>query len=88
MQIINLIKMNIVPGILYPMQMLPLWFPKKNILDLESFSKFIWLARENLWVKMKILQLPVDSSGQVLPNLKFYNWACPTGTIWNWLHSY
>ncbi len=40
---INLIKMSILPRILYPMLKLPLWFPKKNILDLErSFSKFIW----------------------------------------------
>ncbi len=37
---------------------------------------------------MKILQLPVDNSGQALPNLKFYNWACHTRTILNWLHSY
>ncbi len=85
---INLIKMNILPRILYPMQMLPLWFPKNNILDLErSFSKFIW-QRKKLRVKMKILQLPVDSGGQALPNLKFYNWACHTRTILNWLHSH
>lgn len=80
---INLIKMNILPRILYPMQMLPLWFPKNNILDLErSFSKFIWQGKKAR-IKLKILQLPVDSGGQALPNLKFYN----CHTILNWLHS-
>lgn len=40
---ISLIKMNILPRLLYPMQMLLLWIPKKVIFDLEkAFSRFIW----------------------------------------------
>lgn len=85
---INLIRMNILPRILYPMQMLPLRFPIKSITELErSFSKFIWRGKRPR-VRMKTLQLPVDRGGQALPNLKFYNWACHIRTIWIWLQSH
>lgn len=85
---ISLIKMNILPRLLYPMQMLPLWISKKVILDLEkAFSRYIWHNKKPR-IKFKSLQLPVERGGLALPNLRFYNWACHIRIIWDWLQSH
>lgn len=55
---INLIKMNILPRLLYPMQMLPLHITKKLAKEVErDFSKFIWHGKKSR-LSMKIMQLP------------------------------
>lgn len=85
---ISLIKMNILPRLLYPLQMLPLWIPKRVISDLEkAFSRFIWHNKKPR-IKIKTLELPVEWGGLDLPNLRFYNWACHTRIIWDWLQSH
>ena len=67
---ISLIKMNVLPRILYPMQMLPLKINRKLILDIERLlSKFIWHGKKAR-IKMKILQSPID--GGVMHSLIFY----------------
>lgn len=68
--------------------MLPLWIPKKEILDLENkFSTFIWHNKKPR-TKIKMLQLPANQGGLVLSNLRFYNWPCHIGIIWEWLKSH
>lgn len=82
---ISLIKMNVLPRILYPMQMLPLKISRRIILDIEGLlSKFIWHGKKAR-IKMKTLQLPIDRGGQALPNFLYYNWACHARIISGWL---
>lgn len=64
---ISMIKMNVLPRILYPIQMLPLRINKRAILDIERFlSNFIWHGKRPR-LKMKILQLPVDRGVKLFP---------------------
>ena len=85
---ISLIKMNVLPRILYPMQMLPLKINRKVILDIERLlSKFIWHGKKAR-IKMKILQLPIDRGGQAFPNFLYYNWACHGRIISGWLRHF
>lgn len=37
---------------------------------------------------MKTLQLPKDSGGLAFPNIIFYNWACHSRFIYEWVHCY
>lgn len=85
---ISLIKMNVLPRLLYPLQMLPLYLSKKINLDLEkAFSKFIWQGKKSRQ-RRKILQLPTNTGGLSMPNMLFYNWACHARHLWLWLHLY
>lgn len=44
---ISLIKMNVLPRILYPLQMLPLWMPRKVASSIEKlFSEFVWHGKK------------------------------------------
>lgn len=70
---ISLIKINVLPRILYPMQMLPLKINRRVILDIEGLlSKFILHGKKSR-LKIKTLQLPIDKGGQALPNFLYYN---------------
>ena len=85
---INLIKMNVLPRLLYPMQMLPLFITKKVIRDIErEFSNFIWHGKKPR-LSMKVLQLPKDRGGLAFPNLLYYNWACHCRTVYGWVHDF
>lgn len=85
---ISLIKMNILPRLLYPLQMLPLWLSRKVSAELESaFSRFAWNGRKPRQ-KIKSLQLPVELGGLAMPNILYYNWACHARLIWEWYRSY
>ena len=84
----SLLKMNILPRLLYPLQMLPLWVFKKDVKNLEkAFSKFIWHGKRPRQ-KFKLLQLPTSKAGLAMPNLLFYNWSCHARYIWEWLQAY
>lgn len=85
---ISLIKMNVFPGLLYLLQMLPLWISKKVALDIErAFSRFIWHGKRPRQ-KIKTLQLPSDKGGLGLPNIIHYNWACHASFLWEWSHAH
>lgn len=85
---ISLIKMNVLPRLLYPLQMLPLYLTKKTNKDLErAVSKFIWHGKKPR-LRLKVLQLSTDMGGRALPNLIFYNWACHARHLWSWLHAF
>ena len=58
-------------------------------MDLErALSRFIWHNKRPR-IRIKTLQLPtVDRGGLALPNLRFYNWACHTRLVWDWLQSH
>lgn len=95
---IGLIKMNIFPRLLYPLQMLPLWLPKKVNADIErAFSRFIWHGKKPRQ-KIKTLQLPVNRGGFLLTEVAWLYqtsiittgpaMACHARYLWEWLHAY
>uniref|UniRef100_A0A3B3HFX9 Reverse transcriptase domain-containing protein n=1 Tax=Oryzias latipes TaxID=8090 RepID=A0A3B3HFX9_ORYLA len=82
---ISLIKMNALPRLLYPMQMLPFRINTFAILDIQrSISRFVWHGKRPR-LKMRTLQLPVNKGGQALPNFLYYNWACHARIVYGWL---
>lgn len=84
----NLIKLNILPRLLYPMQMLPLYIAKKRVKEIErDFSKFICNGKKS-GLNLKTSQLPKERGGVAFPNLIYYNWACHCDIIHDWVHSY
>ncbi len=85
---INLIKMNVLPWLLYLMQMLPLYISKEVAREVgRDFSKFIWQKKKPR-LSMKTLQLLRDSGGLVFPNIILYNWAYHGRFIYNWVPCY
>uniref|UniRef100_A0A672ZMY2 Reverse transcriptase domain-containing protein n=1 Tax=Sphaeramia orbicularis TaxID=375764 RepID=A0A672ZMY2_9TELE len=69
---ISLLKMNILPCLLYPMRMIPIVFPHKLIQKIKGwFSSVIW-SKKRVLIKMSTLQLPNHMGGLDLPDLKKY----------------
>ncbi len=69
---ISLVKMNVVPRLLYPIQMIPVVFSKRVLKDLNGWlSSFIWSKRRSR-LKMSVLQLPGSKRGLDLPNIRTY----------------
>uniref|UniRef100_A0A669E7Y6 Reverse transcriptase domain-containing protein n=1 Tax=Oreochromis niloticus TaxID=8128 RepID=A0A669E7Y6_ORENI len=85
---INLIKMNVLPRLLYPLQMLPKTRTKKTVKEIEKdLSRFIWRGKKPR-LSMKTLQLPKDKGGLAFPNILLYNWSCHSRVIHEWIHTY
>lgn len=82
--IIEIIKINVVPRILYPFHSFPLKIPQERfqIWD-KMISRFIWNGRRPI-IKYSTLQLPKDKGGLSLPNLKDYYQATQLGPILKW----
>ena len=84
----NLLKIYVLPRLLYPMQMLPVFISKKVAREVErDFSKFIWQKKKPR-LSMKTLQLQKDSGGLAFHNIILYNWACHSRFIYEWVHCY
>lgn len=72
---INIIKMTILPKILYYFQTLPLPLPDRFCDNINKlFSQFIWNGRKAR-LRLKLLYLPYERGGLQLPNLKWYYMA-------------
>lgn len=68
---ISLIKINVFPRLLYPLQLLLLWLTRKVAADLErAFSKFIWQGRR----PNQKITAAFRQGGMALPNIIFTIW--------------
>jgi len=82
---VALIKMNVLPCLLYPMQMIPILMSNKVIKELNGWlNSFIWSKRKPR-LKLSKLQLPGAKGGLDLPNFKLYQLACQLKFIVEWL---
>lgn len=82
---IALIKMNALPRLLYPIQMVPILFSNRVLKDLNSWlSSFIWNKRKPR-LKMETLQLPGSMGGLDLPNFKIYQLCVHLRFISEWV---
>ena len=81
---IEIIKMNVLPRLLYLFHSLPLKIPQERfqIWD-KMISRFIWNGRKPR-IKYSTLQLPKDKGGLSLPNLKAYFQAAQLGPLLKW----
>uniref|UniRef100_A0A3B3IPI3 Reverse transcriptase zinc-binding domain-containing protein n=1 Tax=Oryzias latipes TaxID=8090 RepID=A0A3B3IPI3_ORYLA len=67
--------MNILPRLMYPLQMLPTSIPNSWISDLDKiFTHYLWQGKK---VRMKLSKLhrSKDQAGLAVPNIRFYYWA-------------
>lgn len=68
--------MNILPSILYPLQMFPLRQCNCVPTDInKALSNFSWHGKTPR-LGLRTLRLPKDKGSLWFPNFKFYNWAC------------
>lgn len=82
---IAIIKMNILPRLLFLFSMIPLsrritFFKEMNSL----LTKFIW-NKKRPRIKLSTLQRRSDKGGLSLPNLQLYFWACQLRSLKIWL---
>lgn len=72
---INIIKMSVLPKILYLFQSIPLPPPTSFFSTLnKTFTKFIWNDKRPR-LRLSLLYLPYDRGGLRVPNIKLYYWA-------------
>ena len=78
---INILKMNVLPKLLYLFQNIPLPPPKHFFLTVNKlFTNFIWNNRRPR-LRLSLLYLPYDRGGLQCPNLQWYYWATQLRTI-------
>lgn len=88
--IIGIIKMNVLPRMLYPLQMLPNPIPVfKNFFFFFRMlhgliRKFVWKNKHPRF-KLQKWQLPVQRGGLALPNFIYYHWASQMRSIVDWI---
>ena len=83
---VALLKMNIIPRLLYPIQMVPVVFPHKTIKSLNSwFSSLIW-AKKKACIKLATLCLPSLEGGLDLPDIRKYQLSAHLHFITDWIH--
>lgn len=83
---VALIKMNILPRLLYPLQMIPILLSNKVIKVLEGWlSSFIWSKRKPR-LKMSTLQMGGCDGGLDVPNIRLYQLASHLRVIASWHH--
>lgn len=83
---ISILKMNILPRLLYPLQMLPNSIPNKMFLNIHKiFTRFLWQGKK---VRMKIskLQRPKALGGLGVPDIRLYYWAAQLRYIFEWVN--
>lgn len=78
---INVLKMNILPKLLYIFQNIPLPPPKHLFMRLNKlFTNFIWNSRRPR-LRLSLLYLPFDRGGLMCPNVLWYYWAAQLRTM-------
>lgn len=81
---IEIIKMNVLPRILYLFQSLPLEVPPKQFDEWNGLIlRFIWNSRRP-WVRFRTLQLKKEKGGRALPCLQDYCYAAQLKPLVYW----
>ena len=82
---IALVKMNVLPRLLYPIQMIPVLFSKRVLKDINGWLRsFIWNKRRPR-LKMAVLHLPGSMGGLDLPNIKIYQLCAHLRFVNDWV---
>lgn len=72
---VAIIKINVLPRLLYVLQMLPTNIPSKIFKKIHSIvGAFVWNNKRPR-MELSKLQLPNHKGGLSIPNFQFYHWA-------------
>lgn len=81
---IQIIKMNVLPRLLYLFQSLPVEVPQSQFMSWNRIiSRFVWGGKRPR-IRLETLQLPKEVGGMGLPNLKTYYHAAQLRYIVGW----
>lgn len=84
---ISLLKMNVLPRLLYPIQMIPVLFSHKIIKTLNGWmSSFIWAGRKPR-LKMSTLCLPSSKGGLDIPDIRKYQLSAHVRVAADWVQN-
>uniref|UniRef100_A0A3P8TVH1 Reverse transcriptase domain-containing protein n=1 Tax=Amphiprion percula TaxID=161767 RepID=A0A3P8TVH1_AMPPE len=82
---VEVIRMNVLPRLMYLFQALPIWISPSRFKMLEKmFSTFIWQGKRPR-IRHKTLFNPKQQGGLNLPNLKLYYWAAQLRGMVEWV---
>ena len=82
---VEIVRMNILPRLLYPFQMLPIPVPTSTFNSLNKLiSRFVWQGKRPR-IRFKTLQLAKTDGGLALPNFKYYFWAAQLKPLTTWI---
>lgn len=82
---IAIIKMNVLPRLLFLFNMIPLSPNKTFFKEINSIiTKFIWNNKRPR-IKLKTLQKTPAKGGLAFPNIQLYFWACQLRSLKTWL---
>uniref|UniRef100_A0A8C4SMS5 Reverse transcriptase domain-containing protein n=1 Tax=Erpetoichthys calabaricus TaxID=27687 RepID=A0A8C4SMS5_ERPCA len=81
---INIVKMNILPKLLFLFQNIPIYINKSFSKQLYSIiTSFIWNSKHPR-IRRATLQRPQAEGGMAFPNFQFYYWAANIQAIKTW----
>ena len=81
---IEIIKMNVLPRLLYLFQTLPVMIPQKQFMEWDRWiSRFIWGGRRPR-IRFSTMQLPKDKGGMAVRRLQDYFYAAQLRAVTCW----
>ncbi len=84
---IAIVKMIVLPKLLYPIRMVPIMFSNRALKGLNSWlTSFIWSKRKPR-LKLSVLYLPSSMGGLDFPNIKMYQLSSHLRYIAEWVRN-